>query len=191
MGTRVIGLAGRPGSGKSAVARALAERADVEAVDLDRVAWETYRPGTPTYGRLIGRFGADILSEDGRIDRRELARRSLSEPAARRDLEAIVHPAVTERLSARRREAERRGVGTLIVEGALLAHSPHVDRSIFDAILWLEASASTRRRRLRADGREEQADRMDDVRPGGRAIVIDGEGPLSEVVERVRRAIGF
>jgi len=190
MGTRIIGLAGRPGSGKSAVARALAGKPGVEAVDLDRIAWETYRTGTPTYGRLVGRFGADILSEDGRIDRRELARRSLSEPAARRDLEAIVHPAVTERLSARLREAERRGVGTLIVEGARLAHSPHVDRSIFDAIIWLEASDSTRRRRLRADGREEQVDRMADVRPDARAIVIDSEGPISEVVERVWRAIG-
>ncbi|GAF84886.1 unnamed protein product, partial [marine sediment metagenome] len=57
MATRVIGLAGRPGCGKSAVARALAGRPSVEAIDLDRVAWETYVPETTTYDRLVARFG--------------------------------------------------------------------------------------------------------------------------------------
>ena len=188
MTTRVIGLAGRPGSGKSAVARALAECPGIEAVDLDPVAWETYAPGTPAHAKLVRRFGRDVLSADGRIDRRKLAH-MLSDSAARRDLEAIVHPAVTAILRRVVRDARERGVRILLVEGALLASSAHVDRSVFDAILWLEASDETRRVRLRGDGREHQADRMRGLQPQGGVIPLDAEGSVSNVVGRVRRAI--
>jgi dephospho-CoA kinase len=189
MAARVIGLAGRPGCGKSAVARALAGRPNVEAIDLDRVAWETYVPGTATYDRLVARFGRVILSEDGRIDREKLASFSLSDAAARRDLEAIVHPAVSDRLGELKRGADERGTEVLFVEGALLASSSHVDRSIFDAVVWLEASDETRRDRLRSDGREEHADRMDGVSPDADTIVVDADGTLAEVAERVWRSI--
>lgn len=189
MATTVIGLAGRPGCGKSAVAHTLAQRPGIEAMDLDRIAWETYASGTPTYDRLVDRFGHRIVSKDGRIDRRVLANLALSDLAARRDLEAIVHPAVTERMNALIRSAERRGIDVLFVEGALVASSPHVGRSVFDAILWLDASDRTRRNRLRADGREGHTDRMDGVSPDERAIRVDAEGTVAEVAERVWRAI--
>ena len=189
MATRVIGLAGRPGCGKSAVARELADRPGVEAIDLDRVAWETYVPGTPTYDRLVLRFGCEILSDDGRIDRGKLANLALSNPTAQRELEAIVHPAVNERMDGFMQAAERRGARILLVEGALLASSPYVDRSIFDAVFWLEASDETRRNRLRSDAREEHADRMDAVGPDATTIVIDAEGTVFEVAERVWRSI--
>jgi dephospho-CoA kinase len=189
MVTKVIGLAGRPGCGKSAVARALAGQLGVEAIDLDKVAWETYVPGTKAYDCLVARFGRRILGDDGRIDRGKLAELALSNSAVRRDLETIVHPAVIERLDGLVRSAKRRGVGTLLVEGALLASSPYVDRSIFDAVLWLEASEETRRNRLRSDAREGHADRMDAVSPDAATIVIDAEGTVFEVTERVWRSI--
>lgn len=188
MATQVIGLAGKPGCGKSAVAKALAGRKGVEAIDLDRVGWETYAPGTPTHDRLVERFGQGILSGDGRIDRERLGNLALADAAARRDLEAIVHPAVNERLGELVLDARRRGVEVLLVEGALLASSLHVDRSIFDRILWLEASDGTRRKRLRSEGREGHADRLSDVGPGT-ATVVDAEGPLSEVAKRVWRSL--
>ena len=189
MATKVIGLAGRPGCGKSAVARALAGRPGVEAIDLDRVAWETYAPETPAYDRLVERFGRGILSDDGWIDRERLGGLALSDAAARRDLDAIVHPAVGGRLVELVLDAKRRGVEVLLVEGALLASSPHVDRSIFDRVLWLEASDGTRRARLRSDGREEHTDRLNAVGPGT-ATVVDAEGTLSEVAGRVWRSLG-
>ena len=189
MATRVVGLAGRPGCGKSAVAGVLVGKPNVEAIDLDRVAWETYVPGTPTYARLIARFGRGILSDDGQVDREKLASASFSDAAARRGLEAIVHPAVSDRLDELKRSAEERGIEVLFVEGALLASSSYVDRSIFDAILWLEASDGARRSRLRADGREGHVERMDGVSPNAAAIVIDAEGTVSEVAERAWRSI--
>lgn len=171
------------------MARELAGRPGVEAIDLDRVAWETYLPATPTYDRLVARFGRGILSDDGWIDRAKLADFSLSDAVARRDLEAIVHPAVSDRLDDLKREAEKRGVEILVVEGALLASSPYVDRSLFDAVLWLQASDETRRSRLRSDGREGQADRMEEVTPDAATTVVDAEGSVVEVAERVWQSI--
>ncbi len=185
---RVLGLAGPPGSGKSAVARALAGRPGVEALDLDTVAWAAYAPGQPAHARLVERFGETILAEGGRIDRARLARAALADPGTRRDLEAIVHPAVMERLAARVRDARCRGVELLLVEGALLASSPHVDRSLFDRIVWLEASDDVRRARLRSQGREHQVDRMAGVEPRA-GTVVDAEGTVDDVARRVEESL--
>jgi dephospho-CoA kinase len=187
---KIIGLAGRAGSGKSAVARALAAAAaDTVWIELDRVAWETYAPGAESYAAVVERFGEGVLNEDGSIDRGELAVRAFVEAGAREDLEAIVHPAVLARMMGLAEEERERGTEILLVEGALLSSSPHVDRSVFDAILWFEVSDDVREARLRASGRADHVVRGDDVSPGASAIVIDAVGSIEDVVGRVRRVI--
>lgn len=186
---KTIGLAGRPGSGKSAVARALASDVGVEWIDLDRVAWETYAPGTETFDRVVERFGDRVVAEDGGIDRGELAVLVFLDPGGKDDLEAIVHPAVLERLKELCEDHCKRGTEIFLVEGALLASSRYVDWSIFDAVLWLDASDAAREARLRGAGRADHASRGDDMSPGDRAIVVDAEGTIREVAERVRERI--
>jgi dephospho-CoA kinase len=182
---KVIGLAGRPGSGKSVVGRALAERAGVEWVDLDPVAWATYAPGTQAFDRLVERFGRAIVSDGGVIDRERLALVAFRDADARRALEAIVHPAVAERLRVILSDERRRGTRVLLVEGALLSTSPYVDRAAFDTVVWLDASANTRRSRLRAAGRPEHIGRGDDIAPDASAVVVGADGSIAEVAERV------
>lgn len=186
---KVIGLAGKPGSGKSAVARELAHRLLVAWIDLDPVAWDTYRRGTPTFDRLVERFGSRILNAAGEIERARLAEAAFSDPEARRDLDAIVHPAVSDALAKRIQSESERGTKVLLVEGALLAVSPHVDRSMFDAILWLDAPGNVRRRRLASDGREEQADRLSNLEPDEGCLRLSADRPIPEVAERVWDAI--
>ncbi len=185
----MIGLAGRPGCGKSAVARELASRPGVETIDLDPLAWQTYHPGTATHKQLVRRFGREILSRDGWIDRAKLARVSLVDVAAQTDLASIVHPAVIDHLDHMRCDVQARGVEILLVEGALLASSEYVDRTLFDAIIWMEASDATRRRRLQRDGRETHGDRMEHVHRDGATDVVDAEGTVREVAERVWHVI--
>jgi dephospho-CoA kinase len=186
---KVIGLAGEVGCGKSTVARELAKEKGIVWVDLDRIAWETYRSRTSTYWRLVSRYGKGILGSDGAIDRRRLGRIVFSDSDAREDLNAIVHPAVTDRLREIIRQEKERGTKVLLVEGALLTSSPYVERTLFDGILWLEADRSVRRERLRSDGREDQIERTLPPPEEERVIRIDAAGPVAQTVTEVQKTI--
>jgi len=186
---KVIGLAGEAGCGKSTVARELAKEKGTVWVDLDRLSWEIYRPRTPTYSQLVSRYGEGILDSDGAINRKRLGRIVFSDPEALESLNAIVHPAVTDRLRGVIHEEEERGTKTLLVEGALLASSAYVDRMLFNAILWLEAAPDKRRERLQADSREEQIERTLPPPADEQVIKIDASGTIKQAVNRIRSIV--
>jgi len=186
---KVIGLAGPGGSGKSTIAQELSTREGVVAIDLDKVAWESYRPRTPTYWRLISRFGKDILDAEGAIDRTRLGAIVFSDERALADLNAIVHPTVIDRLREIAREEETRGADVLLVEGALLASSPHVDRSLFDAIIWLDVSSEIRRQRLDTASRHPHIERTVPEPNSQGVITVDAQGSVAEVAARVVHVI--
>ncbi len=186
---KVIGLAGEAGCGKSTVARELAKKKGIVWVDLDRLSWEIYRPRTLTYSRLVSHYGERILDCEGVIDRKRLGRIVFSDSEALEALNAIVHPAVTDRLREVIHEEKERGTKTLLVEGALLASSAHVDRTLFDAILWLEVAPDKRRERLRADGREEQIERTLPPPADEQVIKIDASGTIEQTVNRIRSIV--
>lgn len=87
------GLTGGIASGKSTVAGFLRELGAL-VVDADRLAHDALRPGGPCFEPVVARFGRGILAADGTIDRAALGRIVFADAAARKDLEAIVHPAV-------------------------------------------------------------------------------------------------
>ena len=181
----VVGIAGRAGCGKSAVARRLAQRDGVVWVDLDRVAWSTYQPGTSTFQALVDRFGVGIVAEDGSIDRRRLADAAFRSEQTATELDRLVHPAVVRALAEIRAAEATKRTTVLLVEGALLATSDVVDRSAFDAILWLDVDEPVRRERLRSAGRPEHASRSERLEPTGDVVRVDGSGPLDAVADRV------
>jgi len=96
----VIGLTGNIGTGKSTVAEMLAELG-AEVIDADKVAHEMMRPGTPVHAAVVEAFGPEVLSPDGKIDRRLLGTLVFTDPAALARLEAITHPATIEAISRR------------------------------------------------------------------------------------------
>ncbi|HMM94488.1 dephospho-CoA kinase [Phycicoccus sp.] len=91
-----VGLTGGIGSGKSTAAATLADLGAV-VVDADAVAREVVQPGRPALAAIAERFGADLVGDDGALDRAALGRVVFADPAALRDLEAITHPAIWER----------------------------------------------------------------------------------------------
>ncbi len=91
-----VGLTGGIASGKSAVADLLAELGAV-IIDADRLAREVVEPGTDGLAAIVDRFGAAVLDDHGALDRAALGRIVFADDQARRDLEAIVHPAVRRR----------------------------------------------------------------------------------------------
>ncbi|WP_208734644.1 dephospho-CoA kinase, partial [Corallococcus praedator] len=88
-----VGLTGGIASGKTAVSDALRERGAV-VIDADVLARQVVEPGTPGLAAVVERFGTDVLTDDGLLNREALGRLVFADAGARRDLEAIVHPAV-------------------------------------------------------------------------------------------------
>src|SRR4030067_2368122 len=89
----LIGLTGKIGTGKSAVARMLADLG-ATVIDADALVHELQRRGTPTYDAVVAQFGSGILRQDGEIDRQRLGAIVFSNPERLRVLERILHPAV-------------------------------------------------------------------------------------------------
>jgi dephospho-CoA kinase len=99
-----IGLTGNIGCGKSTVLCML-QALGARVVDADKLAHQVMEPGTPVWYAIVDTFGQAILTPDGRIDRPALGRIVFSAPAALRRLEAIVHPAVREKIREQIEEA--------------------------------------------------------------------------------------
>lgn len=89
----IVGLTGGIGSGKSTVAERFAARG-VPCIDADQLTRELVEPGTPLLAQIAAAFGPDALTADGRLDRRRLRERVFANPAERRRLEGLMHPAV-------------------------------------------------------------------------------------------------
>lgn len=96
----LIGLTGGIGSGKSTVARRLAELGAV-VVDADRIAREIVEPGTPGLAEIVDRFGPEVLDADGALDRPAMAATVFGDDEARAALNAITHPRIAERSAER------------------------------------------------------------------------------------------
>ena len=90
---RRIGLTGGIATGKSHVVRLL-RQARVPVVDSDVLARDAVAPGTVGLAAVVGRFGPEILTASGELDRTRLGDLIFRDTAARRDLEALVHPVV-------------------------------------------------------------------------------------------------
>ena len=95
----LVGLTGGIGSGKSLVAELLAAHG-ATIIDADVLAREAVAPGTPGLAQVRERFGTGVLRPDGSLDRAALGRIVFGDALARRDLEAIIHPAVRARAAA-------------------------------------------------------------------------------------------
>ena len=115
-----IGVTGPIGCGKSTVARWLGERAGVRVVDADHEARLVLAPGTAEVEAVYARFGATLRRPNGELDRAALGRIVFADPAALRDLEAIVHPAVRPRILGAIRRAQDAGARAVVIEAIKL-----------------------------------------------------------------------
>lgn len=116
----VLGVTGGIACGKSLVTSQLIACGAV-AIDADQLAREVVSPGTPGLRRLVERFGAEILSPEGGLDRVAMADRIFADATARADLNRMLHPAIAELAVSRLATLRAEGKAPLIVyEAALL-----------------------------------------------------------------------
>ena len=118
----VIGLTGGIASGKSTVARMLRERG-AAVVDADLLARQVVEPGQPALAELVARFGAQILTPDGHLDRKRLGAIAFSDPQARADLGRITHPRIAAASAAAIATWADAGAGVVFYEAALLVEN--------------------------------------------------------------------
>jgi dephospho-CoA kinase len=93
-----IALTGGIASGKTAVANEFI-RLGVPVLDSDQIARDVVEPGTAALALIIRQFGSEILDSTGRMDRRKMRELVFADPAKRKQLEAITHPAIREELA--------------------------------------------------------------------------------------------
>ena len=104
----VAGLGGGIGSGKSTVSQALGERGAI-TIDADKIAREVCQPGLPAFDAIVDRFGQEVVSSSGELDRERLAALVFGDDKALSDLNAITHPEVGKVLLERREALDRTG----------------------------------------------------------------------------------
>jgi len=188
----LVGLTGSIATGKSTVSRMFAHLG-ARVIDADLLAREVVMPGQPAYSKIVQEFGAGVVLEDGSLDRKALGAIVFADPAKRRRLEEITHPAIGLRqqrlLSVLDEEAFE---GVVLWDAALLIESGGADR--MDRMVVVFADPETERLRLmerdglgEADARARIASQMPIFEKAKRAdYVIDNSGTRAETERRVR-----
>ena len=186
----LIGLTGGIASGKSVVARRLAELGAV-VVDADQLAREVVEPGSPALALIAEHFGPGVIAQDGSLNRPALGAVIFADPEARIALNAITHPAVQN--LARQRFAGAPAGSVVVYDVPLLVEaSTDRDYHTFDLVVVVEATPDTRIERmvsLRGLTREEAEHRLnsqatDKERRAIADVVIDSNGALTATLKQ-------
>jgi dephospho-CoA kinase len=142
----VVALTGGIGAGKSLAAQYFSDLG-ARVVDADQLARVAIERGSTGFDEVILRFGEKIL-RDGDIDRKALAEIIFSDPQAKTDLEAIVHPRIRELFTEVVSDLQPQEI--LIYEIPLLAETGSAKN--FDLVITVEADLEIRKDRLRKRG---------------------------------------
>lgn len=185
MASLLVGLTGGLASGKSTVARWMAEAGFVVA-DADRLVAESYGPGGRGARVLADLLGRGVLDDEGAVDRPKVAEMVFRDPDLRRRVEQRIHPLVRERF----REIAQKTEGVAVLEATLLVEARFVPD--FDFVVTVEAPEEVRLGRAVERGMSEdqalarlaaQSDPI--VRRAAADIVLENDGTLEDLRVRV------
>ncbi len=172
MNTRVIGITGGVGMGKSTAAKLLREQG-VPVVDSDDLARDVVAVGEPALAEVSEIFGAEFMDAQGQLDRGKMAAHIFGNDAERKKLEAIIHPRVREcwLLQMESWRAENVPLGVVVIPLLFEVGA----EGEFDSVICVACTGNTQRERLRARG-------WDDVQITARIAA------QMDVTEKIKRA---
>jgi dephospho-CoA kinase len=124
MGTLHLGLTGGIGSGKSTVARLLAVHG-ATLIDADAISRATTAMGGAAIAPILEAFGAEMITDQGALDRDLMRKRIFSDPSAKLLLESIIHPLVGKAINTETQAALARDAKCIVFDIPLLVESPH------------------------------------------------------------------
>lgn len=168
-----VALTGGIATGKSYVRARIAARG-VLTLDADAIVHRLFTGGSDVTAEVRRRFGTSVVRDDGAVDRQALGRIVFADASARRDLEAIVHPRVYERIAEWADAQAREGAPWVLVDIPLLFETGR-DRA-FDRVIVAACSPEEQVRRIR------QRDGL------GEAVALARLAAQWPIAEKVRRA---
>ena len=139
-----IGLTGGIGSGKSTVAKLLAEHGAV-VVDTDLIAHQLTLPGGAAMRAIANAFGADLIAADGALDRGHMREIAFADPHQKRRLEAILHPLIGTETD---RQSDAAGARVVVFDVPLLVESGGRWRAKVDKVLVVDCREATQVERV-------------------------------------------
>ena len=172
-----IALTGGMGTGKSHV-RAVFAALGVPTIDADTLARDVVAHGTPGFDAVVAAFGRGILNADGDLDRRALAALVFADTARRRDLEAILHPAIRGAIDQWFTTLDKTAFPFAIADIPLL-YETGLDTE-YDAVIVTSCAPQTQVKRIMA------RDNLDATEVQHR---LDAQMPLAEKVKRATYVI--
>jgi dephospho-CoA kinase len=188
-----IALTGGVATGKSYVLGRLRARG-VPCLDSDTLVHGIEAPGTEATAAIAERFGAEMLAADGSVNRAKLGPIVFADPAARKDLEAIVHPAVYRAIQAGLLGFELIGCPLAVVDVPLLYESG--GEKAFDKVIVTACSPETQLARLVERGLSEEAARQrlaaqwPTEKKAARAdFIINTDGTFDETDSRIGEVV--
>lgn len=187
----LVGLTGNIGSGKSTVARMLADRG-ATIVDADVLARRAVEMGTRAFDQIVARWGSRVLAPDGHLDRAALRQLVFADHDQLEELNAIVHPEI-ERLRQRLVEqALARGDRIVVCDIPLLFERHMTER--FDRIILVDAHRAVRLERLVRDRGLRETEAMDmiaaqmpaELKRARADFLIENDGTIAQLDRRVQ-----
>jgi dephospho-CoA kinase len=181
-----IGLTGNIASGKSEIAKMLADRG-ATVIDADLLAREAVQPETQALKDIVKRWGKDVLKKDGSLDRAALRQIVFADQSELDALNRIVHPGVTRLRDREIARARERGDPIVVCVIPLLFERNIVDE--FDAIVLVDAPRPLRLERLVATRGMEATDAMNmiasqmpaELKRARADYVIENNGSLEDL----------
>lgn len=126
-----VGLTGGIGSGKSTVS-SIFSGLGVPVIDADQIARSLVEPGTDALSKLTAHFGEEILNQ-GQLDRRRLRELIFTDEAAKKWVEALLHPLVKREILSR---ADQQDSAYVVLEIPLLFEAGY--QNLLDRVLVID-----------------------------------------------------
>jgi len=189
-----VALTGGIATGKSYVL-AQFRRRGVPCLDADELVHGVEAAGTEATAAIAARFGAEVLADDGSVNRAKLGPIVFADPAARRELEAIVHPAVYRAVAAGVRAFELTGTHAFAIVDVPLLYETGADEN-FDRVIVTACQPEMQIARLKERGLSEDAARQRlaaqlpiEQKTGRADFVISTDGTFDETDAQVGRIV--
>lgn len=191
----IVGITGGVGSGKSTVMAVLREHFGAKTILADELGHEALQPENETYDEICQLFGDEIVSQDGQLDRGEIAKQMYGNSEKREKMNAIVHPFVKKLIEKKLLVWEKEPL--IAIETALMFET---GCDTFCQKVWhIQVTPETRIQRLmesRGYTREKaeaiMAVQMPEEESRSRCdACIENEGTVEDLVIRLQELLGI